>query len=270
MDVDLNDLPKMRYYKQKWVLYNMESPANTEHLRKSLQNLQENIDWMLTYRRDSDIYSPYGYTKANTRPKNISLNLTNKKREVAWFVSNCDTPGKREDFVRELAKYVEIDIYGNCGDFKCDKSSYYKCLEMVETNYKFYLSFENSLCKDYVTEKLFRVMSYNVIPIVFGGAEYREILPPNSFIDALAFKNPRELSVHLKEISNNLTLQMKYFEWKRYYSIVDNISNGLCLLCDKLIETNLNSQNGHHTTKLKRDLIKWWFDDANCTSWSSL
>ena len=34
----------------------------------------------------------------------------------------------------------------------------------MEAGYRFYLSFENSVCADYVTEKFFRILHYNVIP----------------------------------------------------------------------------------------------------------
>ena len=34
----------------------------------------------------------------------------------------------------------------------------------VEASYKYYLAFENSVCQDYVTEKFFRTMKYNLIP----------------------------------------------------------------------------------------------------------
>ena len=35
-------------------------------------------------------------------------------RTVLWLVSNCDTFSAREDFVDELVKYVDVDIFGRC------------------------------------------------------------------------------------------------------------------------------------------------------------
>ncbi len=49
--------------------------------------------------------------------------------------------------------------------------------------YKFYLSFENSVCEDYVTEKFWKVLDYSVIPVVLGGANYSKFAPAKSYIN---------------------------------------------------------------------------------------
>ena len=92
-----------------------------------------------------------------------------------------------------------MDIYGDCGPYQCGhtRSMGHKyivkqdhCFNMVNRKYKFYFSFENALCKDYVTEKMFNALKLNTIPVVFGGANYSNILPPGSYINALNFPNP--------------------------------------------------------------------------------
>jgi alpha-1,3-fucosyltransferase len=48
-------------------------------------------------------------------------------------------------------------------------------MEMLDKGYKFYLSFENSLCSDYVTEKFWKILNFNIVPIVLGGANYEKV-----------------------------------------------------------------------------------------------
>ena len=55
--------------------------------------------------------------------------------------------------------------------------------------FQFYLSLENSLCTDYVTEKFWKVLPYNVIPVVLNGANMSNIAPKNSYIDFKDFNN---------------------------------------------------------------------------------
>ena len=52
------------------------------------------------------------------------------------------------------------------------KFSQTTCKEMAGKRHKFYLSFENSVCLDYATEKFYETFKYGMIPIVYGGAQY--------------------------------------------------------------------------------------------------
>ena len=60
---------------------------------------------------------------------------------------------------------------------------------IIVKNVQFYLSLENSLCTDYVTEKFWKVLPYNVIPVVLNGANMSNIAPKNSYIDFKDFNN---------------------------------------------------------------------------------
>lgn len=76
-----------------------------------------------------------------------------KSKPVIWFVSNCRAKSGRLEYVKELSRHIGVDIYGKCGAFSCSRGK--DCFrDIVEPDYFFYLSFENTLCDDYVTEKL--------------------------------------------------------------------------------------------------------------------
>ena len=67
------------------------------------------------------------------------------------------------------------------------------------TPYKFYLAFENSNCKEYITEKFWRTLNRTfAVPIVMGSGNYKELAPPNSFIHVDDFASPK-VSFHAHE-----------------------------------------------------------------------
>ena len=88
------------------------------------------------------------------------------------------------------------------------------CEKIIENKYKFYLSFENSLCSDYVTEKLFRKLSLDIVPVVMGGADYNKKAPPKSFIDVMDFESPGHLAEFLLDLDKNDEEYLSYFWWK--------------------------------------------------------
>ena len=102
--------------------------------------------------------APYGrwqYYNENVQQLPLKQNYAkDKTKNVAWFVSNCNTRNKRLEYAKELGKYIDVDIYGNCGTKQCPRSQSADCFKMLD-DYRFYLSFENSNCKDYITEKFF-------------------------------------------------------------------------------------------------------------------
>jgi alpha-1,3-fucosyltransferase len=125
------------------VLFNWEAPHYSP-LKKLLPVINE-INWVMSYRYDSDIYVPYGRVVKCNNNWNISKNILNNKIGIiSWMVSNCHTPSKRENYVRELNNYVDVDIFGNCGTVIC-KHYNKSCFESLTKKYMFYLSFENSV-----------------------------------------------------------------------------------------------------------------------------
>ncbi|KAK4876313.1 hypothetical protein RN001_012735 [Aquatica leii] len=216
-----------------------EAPANKFSYNPNYTFFSSFYNWTITYRLDSDIilrYGHVGYKKRNYQLPSVE-SIEKKTKLAAWFVSHCNTSSKREDLVKEMQKYIPVDIYGSCGNLSCPRIGYMstrQCYTMVQHKYKFYLSFENSLCKDYFTEKLYFILNLNVIPVVYGGNDDTVLAPPKSFINIRDFKTVQELTDYLKFLDTNTTEYLKYFEWRKRYFIYNSPS--ICDLCNKLNE----------------------------------
>ena len=214
---------------QLWLAHFLESEQR--RFRKVFKHYNGLYNVTSFQERSADIYSSYGYYDRRIDELVDDVNKINVTRPklVAWFVSNCRTPSRREDYVRELRKYIHVDVYGRCGNLNCDKIKADACYEMLEINYKFYLAFENSLCVDYLTEKIWNILSLNVVPVVLGGADYKLFLPPHSYIDVRDFKSPKQLAHYLFDLNSNDTLYRQYFEWKHYFEV--HRIRHLCQIC---------------------------------------
>ena len=190
--------------------------------------------------------------------------ISNKHKMAAWFVSHCQTKAKREDFVHELQKYIHVDIFGDCGTKICSKLTS-GCFETVK-KYKFYLSFENNICAEYVTEKLYNALMASTVPVVFGSADYEKVAPPYSYINSLEYKSPEDLAKYLLFLSENHQEYRKYFEWKKHYFVVpvpyfELVASRVCNILTKC-DTTRNS------VKSLRANIKQRISHGQCRQWN--
>ncbi|KAK7079190.1 Alpha-(1,3)-fucosyltransferase 7 [Halocaridina rubra] len=252
------DMPRSRYYHQRWIFEEIESSAYVFQDPAIYNGL---FNWTMTFRRDSDIVNAYGRIFKVGSPINATVTRINyaegKTKMAAWFVSNCYSKSSREKIVRKLQKHFEVDVFGRCGPYTCPHTK--QCYEFLEKNYKFYFSFENSLCKDYVTEKLFQILKYNIVPVVYGLADYDLTAPPDSFINVLDYPDLDSLAKYLKYLDSNDTAYSMYFRWKGFFKIENGWSNtaqSFCDLCKKLHQDN--------TPKVYDDINKWFIIQGNC------
>ncbi len=56
------------------------------------------------------------------------------------------------------------------------------------------------MCTDYVTEKFFNVLKYNMVPVTYNGAEMEKFAPRHSYINALDFSSVEELAKYLEKV----------------------------------------------------------------------
>eukprot|EP00061_Rhincodon_typus_P006499 g27202.t1 len=156
----------------------------------------------------------------------IPLSRKNQLREhlapLVYVQSDCDPPSDRDSYVRELMKYIPVDSYGACLHNKdlpshlkdpttMDDDGLYKIL----AQYKFILAFENAVCDDYITEKLWRSFKLGVVPVYYGSPSVADWLPSNkSAILVEGFSHPKELAEYIMHLDSNDQEYGVFLEWK--------------------------------------------------------
>ncbi|XP_068020889.1 4-galactosyl-N-acetylglucosaminide 3-alpha-L-fucosyltransferase FUT6-like [Melanerpes formicivorus] len=219
----LTQIPRLQ--SQRWIWFNLESPSHSPNLR-AMNNL---FNLTMSYRKDSDIFTPYGELQLLSEPQPFSI--PTKTKLVAWVVSNWVESSRRVRYYRELKDHIKVDIYG----------SHHMPLprdQLLATlaQYKFYLAFENSQHEDYITEKLWRnALSSGAVPVVLGPsrANYERFLPPDSFIHINDFATAKELAHYLQELSEDAERYQRYFQWRRWLkpNAAFNWAIDLCRAC---------------------------------------
>ncbi|KAK6172728.1 hypothetical protein SNE40_016331 [Patella caerulea] len=212
--------PVRRDSNQVWVFREMESPDITSSRQWAKPSWRNKFNRTFTYRVDSDKFSPYGLYRLRKEPlkKNITAIMKLKSKLVSIFSSNCGVPSEREKYISLLRKYIPVDFYGRCGNLTCKKS--HDCFISNAKIYKFYLSFENSLCRDYVSEKFFRPESLDIVAVTRGGANYSKIAPTKTYIDTRDFKSVKDLANFLLYLDRNDTAYRQYIENKQSYESI--------------------------------------------------
>ena len=81
------------------------------------------FNWTITYREYSDFRAPYGMIKQikdhplegellDAQIKSYGIEHAgaskHKTKVIAWFVSNCNSKSGREEYVKELQKYISV------------------------------------------------------------------------------------------------------------------------------------------------------------------
>ena len=211
--------------RQAWMSYSME-PQDMSVLKFS----QSAFNVTVSFSRSTDIYLPYNYFyRTSNTTVDMTAILAEKRLPIVWAVSHCVTSSRREDYVTELRRHARVDTIGKCGNATVCAALDHDCERRLFAGYYFYLAFENSICEDYITEKLFSRMSQNLVPVVLGGGDYARDLPPHSYIDIADFASPKHLADYLLMLIDSPVEYAQYHVWRYDYAIGQH--DELCVFC---------------------------------------
>ena len=239
----IEELPLFRFDLQRWVYVIYESSQHCPLCGSSRFNGLFNLS--ATYKLKSDFTSIYlTDSKMTWEPPNKNYTaddyLSKKTKFSFGVISSCDASSRRLEYIDELKKFINVDVYGKCAtdlDKVCTDEKNDVCgKEYLSSVYKFYFAFENSICDDYVTEKFFKILQYNVIPVVLGAADYSVYVPKTAYINVFDYETPKDLANYLLHLSSNKTAYNSYFEWKKYikFNVIKPFQAHICEMCIKL------------------------------------
>lgn len=259
------DMPKRRK-DQFWIMYTLESPINVQPMREMWRR---QFDWMMNYRTDSDIFLPYGNIYRRKHLERVDFNIIMKKKEqpIAWLVSNCHASSRRDLYVNELKKHVNVSVFGRCGkiDPALNDIQSMDAHRILSVKHKFYLSFENTYCTDYITEKVFNVYSSktHMIPIVRGKGNYTKVLPRGTYINTDDFSSIQELAKYIQYLNDNDAEYIKMLKEKTKYDVLDMMEvyhQSLCRICEKI-------QNPQEIVQVNRkEAVLWMHQNDSCVT----
>ena len=257
----INEMPTYHNPNQKWIFFTMEPPLMKDRDRFKEFNNRFNVT--MTYRKESDVFVPFAkLVPISPGDKADATDITDreppgvdKTKLVAWFTRTCELDSKADQYVKIMQHITTTEVFGECGSKNCAEGNYLSaCLRELNTTYKFYLSFEGSLCKDYISENLWSVFGYNMVPVVLGQGDYAGILPEKSYIDIKNFQSPKELVRFMMKLHRNFDMYKEYFDWKEKYKVqIEDREQTFCRLCNHLYATT------NHGAVID-NIQEWWYD----------
>ncbi|XP_028858584.1 alpha-(1,3)-fucosyltransferase 9-like [Denticeps clupeoides] len=245
---DLSNLPPLpRPAFQKWVWMNLESPSHSQ----KISGIERLFNLTLNYRQDADIQVPYGSVLPKFQ-EDEELTPPSKTKTVCWIVSNWNPDHARVKYYNELCKHIEIHTYGQAfGEYVVDKDFF-----PTISSCKFYLAFENSIHKDYITEKLYNPLSVWAVPVALGPSRqnYENFVPGDAFIHVDDFLSPKELAEHLLFLDRNQDAYLRYFDWRKQLKVKMSYfwAEHTCRACDYI--------KSHREYKVCNNLDSWFWD----------
>ncbi|MBC7429126.1 MAG: hypothetical protein H7336_10970, partial [Bacteriovorax sp.] len=240
---DLNTLKTLKLRLFSYFL--LEPPLVDKKMYDSLPELTKNFENVFIHNLTGDCYSlknvdvkklrklfwpqPHGFVSEkhwNNQERMHKVVLINGHHKPHSFTGR-ELYSQRIIWATKLSRLMEVDLYGRGWLKKLTRSSlwlvYIKNYQRIKeiykgpcsskldviSKYKFYLCFENLRMDGYITEKIFDCFYAGTIPIYWGGDDIEKWIPSNCYIDSRKFPTPLDLSIYLKNISDDEVKSLK-------------------------------------------------------------
>lgn len=251
---DLSNLPSSpRTRLQRWIWFNMDSPSNT----RKIEGIEGLFNLTLSYRKDADIHVRWKLGTGNEA--NGEFVLPTKERSVCWIVESIELLNKSDvglNYYRELEKHIKVDIFDSSSEEMMNSENYFQTVSSC----KFFLSFEDSIHKDYITEKFNGPLAVGTVPIVLGPPRmnYEDFAPGNSFIHVNDFPDAATLAEFIQKLDEDNEAYMRYFDWRQFYTPRRHLTEqhqfayAICQACRHVAL--------HREYRVVKNLNKWFFE----------
>ena len=197
--------------------FSMEGSYYHPNAAVDLQAYQED-KYYATTSFQSDIPLPY-YSESEFTIQHQGVDYDKALKGASFIANNCESANHREDVVLAL---MQSNVFGVESLSACLRNSGpppgvhdMSNKSAVMERYLFHLAFENQNEDDYITEKLWGVLSSGTVPIYFGAPNVKEHAPPNSIILVDDYDSLNALALYLEKVAANKTLYETYHTWRK-------------------------------------------------------
>lgn len=226
-----------RFHNLPQVMFSMEPITNWPCMNEQVADIE------MSYRTCAQVWSPYwSWTDANFTVtakhrdpalRAPPLQFSKKEHAIIYINTQCSAKSGRQDIIRHLQALLTasnsslaVHSFGKCDPnmppaeltkFHTDdvgstrqqkKLAYFR-------RYKFCVTMENSITRDYVTEKVYDGLMAGCVPIYLGAPNIDDYIPDsNAIVNYAILGSPEALKAELERLAADQELYEQKLLWK--------------------------------------------------------
>ena len=214
-----------------------DAPGTRDNGEDRCENMRERNSSF--YRWCADTHGDFFTCVFDIVPHVVRAGGANKSGDalaVAWISQTC---GRHDDYLLKLTRALKMDSMGACHRSRDELAHPGLQAEdrdgiwwgkgrpppiggtgvrkmLMASHYKFFVSLENTIMDDYVTEKFYEGFMADTLMVYLGAPNAERYAPaPHSFVNAHDFEGPEALAAHLVALAADAARYDEYFAWRR-------------------------------------------------------